>query len=185
MLHMTDSQFNAAVVKIRNGDKNGLKLIYDAYGDMIYRLFFSKVHNHQDAEDLTSDFFLKLWECVSSYQPGNGHKCWLTAIARNMAVDHFRKSGRETPIEDLEALNADAFTEHTTAEDKTIEKMHTIHMLSSLSQEEQEIVQMHIAAELTFREIAVILKRPLGTVAWKYRNAIGKLQKLAKEGQLI
>ena len=44
---------------------------------------------------------------------------------------------------------------------------------------------MHIAAELTFREIAFILKRPLGTVAWKYRNAIGKLQKLAKEGELV
>ncbi len=182
---MTDAEFDIAVKKIRNGDKNGLRMIYDAYGDRIYRLFFSKIRNHQDAEDLTSDFFLKLWECVSSYQPGRGHKCWLTTIARNMAVDYFRKSGRETPVEDVEAVNEAAFTEHTTAEDQTINKIQTSHLLSSLSEEEQEIVQLHIAAELTFREIAVILKRPLGTVAWKYRNAIGKLQKLAKEGQLI
>jgi len=182
---MTDSQFDAAVEKIRNGDKNALKLIYDAYGDKIYRLFLSKMHNHQDAEDLTSDFFLKLWECASSYQAGNGHRCWMNTIARNMAVDYFRKSGREIPAEDVEILNTDAFTEHTTAEDTTINKMHTSHLLSSLSDEEQEIVQMHIAAELTFREIAVILRRPLGTVAWKYRTAMGKLQKLAKEGELV
>ena len=182
---MTDSEFDSAIEKIRNGDKTGLRIIYDIYGDKMYRLFFSKVKNHQDAEDLTSDFFLKLWECAASYQPGKGHKCWLTAIARNMAVDYFRKSGRETPVEDIEAVKENALTEHTTAEDKTIGKLHTVHLLSSLSEEEREIIQMHIAAELTFREIAVILKRPLGTAAWKYRNAIGKLQKLAKEGQLI
>jgi len=182
---MTDSQFDAAVEKIRNGDKTGLKLIYDAYGDRIYRLFLSRTHNHQDAEDLTSDFFLKLWECAGSYQAGSGHKCWMSAIVRNMAVDHFRKSDRELPAEDVEMLNPSAFTEHTTAEDTTIHHMHMTHMLSFLSEEEQEIVQMHIAAELTFREIAVILKRPLGTVAWKYRNAIGKLQKLAREGELV
>ena len=103
---MTDLQFDAAVEKIRNGDKNALKLIYDAYGDKIYRLFLSKVHNHQDAEDLTSDFFLKLWECASSYQPGSGHRCWLNTIARNMAVDYFRKSGREIPSEDPEILDS-------------------------------------------------------------------------------
>ena len=182
---MTDSQFDMAVRKICSGDKTGLKEIYDAYGDRIYRLFLSKVHHHQDAEDLTSDFFLKLWECASYYQSGNGHKCWLASIARNMAVDYLRKSGRMTPSEDVEALNTDAFTEHTTVEDTTIQNMHVTHLLSFLSEDEREIIQMHIAAELTFREIAVILKRPLGTVAWKYRNAIGKLQKLAKEGQLI
>ena len=182
---MTDSEFDSAIEKIRNGDKSGLRLIYDIYGDKIYRLFLSKVRNHQDAEDLTSDFFLKLWECAGSYQPGGGHKCWMTTIARNMAVDYFRKSGRETPVEDVEAVNETAFTEHTTPEHQTINKLQTVHLLASLSEEEQEIIQMHIAAELTFREIAVILKRPLGTVAWKYRNAIGKLQKLAKEGQLV
>ena len=182
---MTDLQFDAAVKEILNGNRNGLKQIYDAYGDKIYRLFLSRTHNHQDAEDLTSDFFLKLWECAGYYQSGNGHRSWMNTIARNMAIDYFRKSGREIPSEEPEQLNLEAFTEHTTAEDTTIHKMHMTDMLSHLSDEEQEIIQMHIAAELTFREIAVILKRPLGTVAWKYRNAIGKLQKLAKEGQLI
>lgn len=182
---MTDAEFETAVWKIRNGDKTGLRDIYDAYGDKIYRLFLSRLHNHQDAEDLTSDFFLKLWECVNYYKSGQGHRCWLATIARNMAVDYQRRAGRNIPVEHTEMMRSETFIEHTTAEDTTIGKLYMNQLLASLSQEEQEIVQMHIGAELTFREIASILKRPLGTVAWKYRNAIGKLQKLAKEGQLI
>ncbi|MDE6003928.1 MAG: sigma-70 family RNA polymerase sigma factor [Oscillospiraceae bacterium] len=182
---MTDADFETAVEKIRNHDKTGLRDIYDAYGDKIYRLFLNRIHNHQDAEDLTSDFFLKIWECVSFYQSGQGHRCWLASIARNMAIDYQRRASKNIPVEDNKIINSDTFTEYKTAEDTTIGKLHMKQLLNSLSQEEQEIVEMHIGAELTFREIASILKRPLGTVAWKYRNAIGKLQKLAKEGQLI
>lgn len=182
---MTDAEFDTAVEKIRNGNKTGLRDIYDAYGDKIYRLFLNRIHNHQDAEDLTSDFFLKIWECVNFYNSGQGHRCWLATIARNMAIDYQRRAGKIIPVEDNKIINSDTFAEYTTAEDATIGKLHMKQLLKTLSQEEQEIVQMHIGAELTFREIASILKRPLGTVAWKYRNAIGKLQKLAKEGQLI
>lgn len=182
---MTESEFESAVNQIRAGDRSGLRLLYDAYGDKIYRLFLGKVHNHQDAEDLTSDFFLKLWECAPSHRSGQGHKSWLGTIARNMAIDFLRKSSRETPVEDAEVCDPGALTEHTTPEDSVLGSMQAADILASLSEDEQEIVRMHIAAELTFREIAEILKRPLGTVAWKYRNAIKKLQKLAKEGRLV
>ncbi len=181
---MTDAEFLDAINAIQQGDKTALHRIYNAYGDKIYRLFLGKLKNHQDAEDLTSEFFLKLWECASLYRAGQGHKCWLSTIARNMAVDYIRKQSHEMPVEDAETVGSDSLTEHRTAEDTVLSNMNANDILSQLSEDEQDIVRMHIAAELTFREIAVILKRPLGTVAWKYRNAIGKLQKLAKEGRL-
>lgn len=180
---MTESEFESAVAKIRAGDRNGLREIYDAYGDKIYRIFLGKVHHHQDAEDLTSEFFLKLWECAASHRPGQGHRCWLTTIARNMAIDYLRRSSRETPVEDAE--EAGLAPDTTTPETEVLGQMQASDLLASLSEDEQEIIRLHIAAELTFREIADILKKPLGTVAWKYRNAIGKLQKLAKEGRLV
>ncbi len=181
---MTDAEFESAMEKIRTGDRSGLREVYDAYGNTIYRLFLGRVHRPQDAEDLTSDFFLKLWSSASSYRPGNGHRCWLNTIARNMAVD-FQRKQHEIPAESTEEVYAHQMASPTTAEDDAISKVQTNRILSHLSEEEQEIVQLHLSAELTFREIAAILKRPLGTVAWKYRQAIGKLQKLAKEGQLI
>ncbi|MBQ2264785.1 MAG: RNA polymerase sigma factor [Oscillospiraceae bacterium] len=181
---MTDAEFNAAIERMIQGDRSGLRDVYDAYGNTIYRLFLGRVHRHQDAEDLTSEFFLKLWGCASTYRTGTGHKCWMNTIARNMAVD-FQRKNREIPMEDTAQTYEQQQITAETTEDTVIGTMHTAQILSKLSEDEREIVQMHLSAELTFREIAAILKRPLGTVAWKYRTAIGKLQKLAEEGQLV
>lgn len=179
---MTEEEFESAVLQIRAGDRTGLRRVYDAYADRIYRLFLGKVRKPEDAEDLTSEFFLKLWEVAGVYRPGKGHRAWMSAIARNMAVDHLRHVSHETPVEDAE-VHGD-LVERTTAEDTALGHLNADALLSVLSEEEQEIVRLHIAAELTFREIAQILKRPLGTVAWKYRTAIGKLRKHAEEGGL-
>ena len=178
---MTDAEFEAAVRKISMGDKSGLRDIYDAYADIVYRIFLGKVHHHQDAEDLTSDFFLKLWNIAGRFYPGHGHRSWLTTIAWNMATDHLRRAGRELPSETPAQEMADA----QRTEDTVTGKMHTEDILSVLPEEEQEIVRLHLAAELTFREVAEVLRRPLGTVSWKYRNAMQRLKKLAEEGSLL
>ena len=180
---MTEQEFEAAAQRIRAGDREGLRMIYDAYADKIYRIFLGKVRKNEDAEDLTSDFFLKLWEIIPQHRAGTGHRAWMSAIARNMAIDYLRHASHETPVED--AQEHASLIEHTTAEDTVLGNMHAADLLSVLSEEEQEIVRLHIAAELTFREIAQILRRPLGTVAWKYRTAIGKLRKRAEEGEAV
>ena len=179
---MSEQEFEAAVARIRAGDREGLRILYDAYADRIYRIFLGKVRKPEDAEDLTSEFFLKLWEVAGEHRTGAGHRAWMATIARNMAVDYLRRAARETPVEDAEAHGT--LVEPEAAEDTALGRLHAAAMLSALTEEEQEIVRLHIAAELTFREIASVLKRPLGTVAWKYRSAIGKLKKTAERGGL-
>lgn len=182
--NMTDAEFQTAVKKILEGDRSGLKDIYDAYGNMIYRLFLGKVHSREDAEDLTSDYFLKLWTAVEFYRGGGGHRCWMAAIARNLAVDYLRKRSREIPTEDAVLTAAAERTDKGIEEPDALDSMQVSQFLEPLPADEREIVQLHLAAELTFREIAAVLQRPLGTVAYKYRRAIGRLQKIAEEGCL-
>lgn len=181
---MTDAAFASAIERIKQGDRSGLREIYDAYGSMVYRVFLGRVHRHQDAEDLTSEFFLKLWNSASYYRAGTGHKSWMTTIARNMAID-FQRRNREVPVEDVAEEYAQQLTSTDNTEDTVLGSIRSTQILSHLSEDEREIVQLHLAADLPFREITAILQRPLGTIAWKYRTAIGKLQKLAKEGQLV
>ncbi len=179
---MTDVAFDAAVERIRAGNREGLREIYDAYGDKVYRLFLGRVHRREDAEDLTSDFFLRLWELAGTHRDGTPHKSWMMTIARNMAIDFMRRASRETPDENVETH--ESLTERTTAEDTVLGEMHAAQILSVLSEEEREVVRMHLSADLTFREISEILGKPLGTVAWRYRSALRKLQRLVKEGEL-
>ena len=179
---MTDAEFESAMNRIAGGDREGLRTVYDAYADKIFRLFLSKVRNRQDAEDLTSEFFLKLWDIAARHKSGSGHKAWLGTIARNMAIDFIRHSSHETPVEDTEEHAP--MIDPASTEDSALDGLQAAEILSFLSEDEQEIVRLHLAAELTFREIASVLRKPLGTVAWKYRTAIGKLKKHAEEGRL-
>ncbi len=90
---MTDIQFEAAMEKIRSGDKQGLQEIYEEYIGLIYTIVKDVLKSKENAEDVTSDFFIRLWDKADTFQSGRGHKTWITTIARNMEVDYVRKYG--------------------------------------------------------------------------------------------
>ena len=97
---MTDTEFDFRVELILKNDKNGLREIYQCYGKVIYNIMLDIVKSPQDAEDLTSDFFLKLWDTAGQYRKGTGHKRYLTVMAKNLALDFIRKRRHETPTLD-------------------------------------------------------------------------------------
>ena len=84
---MTDAQFDACMLRIRQGDKESLKMIYQEYIAFIYSVIYGILKNKENAEDVTSEFFIKLWNVSDYYKPGGKHKGYLATIARNMAVD--------------------------------------------------------------------------------------------------
>lgn len=183
---MTDSLFERCIEQIRCGDKKGLKEIYDEYGKIIYSVMLSAVRNSHDAEDLTSDYFLKLWDKLAdTYKSGGGHKRWLTVTARNTAIDFLRKNGREQLILDIE--NEDGSSEEPVSEENSentiIGDMTVREALETLDPCEREVINLKLFADFTFKDIAHTLNKPLGTVAWKYRTAVDKLRKHIKEVQ--
>lgn len=181
---MTDNEFDLAMERLMNKEKDALRLIYDEYGGYIYKTVLAVVRSPQDAEDVTSDFFLRLWQRAEQYRSGTGHKAYLSRIAHNMAVDHLRKQGRvsfllddeENVCEPADSLRTDEAVESGISFDEALRR---------LTSSEGEIVNMHIGLELTFREIAAALGIPLGTVTWKYRSAIEKLRQTVKGGAAV
>lgn len=184
---MTDSRFESCILLIRQGDKTGLREIYDGYFKTIYSVMLSVVKNHADAEDLTADFFLKLWERLAdTYTAGNGHKRWLVTAAKNMAVDFVRKNNHiqltiDSPQDEENSPHTEPVSEGF--ENSVIGNMTVREALSKLSDSEREIVNLKLFAGLTFKEIARALSKPLGTVSWKYRSAIKKLSNYVREVQ--
>ena len=93
--------------KTAAGDRQALKEIYEAYLPYLYTVVFGVLQNKEDAEDVSTDVFLRLWETADRYKPGSGHKGYLATIARNMAIDHLRKRGREVLVDDLTGASQD------------------------------------------------------------------------------
>ena len=149
---------------------------YTRYADMLYHLSLSHMQIKEDAEDVTSEFFIKLWKISDHFKSEHGHRAWLASIARNMAIDLLRKRKKEVLTEEfLEEATQDNL------EEKVIEDISLQQALSNLQNSEREIVHLKICGALTFQEIAGILGIPFGTVTWRYQNAIKKLKRCGYE----
>ena len=181
---MTDKEFDLGMEQIRRQEKEGLRRIYEEYGVYIYKTVLSVVRSPQDAEDITSDFFLRLWQRAEQYRSGTGHKAYIAAIAHNMAVDFLRRQGQyNESLDDEETFAEPAANDRT---DELVESRISFdEAMSRLTQKESEVVNMHIGLELTFKEIAQALKIPLGTVTWRYKTAIEKLKNTVKGGSAV
>jgi RNA polymerase sigma-70 factor (ECF subfamily) len=177
---------------IKNGDKNGLKDIYEAYLAYIFRIIYEILKNRENAEDVTADFFIKLWEKADSYRPGSGHRAFLTVMARNMAIDFLRKHRREELTAMLQDLGAEPDEDYYKAppgqlpldnptETEVIEDITLKAALDTLGEAERQVVSMKVLGDLTFKEIAEILQCPMGTITWRYQNAIKKLRRCGYE----
>lgn len=173
---MEEKQFHACMKSIKAGDKSALRVIYEEYAGYIYSIVLQVVHSREDAEDVTSEFFIKLWKLADNYRSEKGHRAWLATIARNMAIDLLRKNKREILTEDF----TDSYSENASPDDiegQVVSDVSLKEALDTLRPAEREIVNLKVMGELTFQEIADILKQPMGTVTWRYQSAVKKLRK--------
>lgn len=200
---MEDQIFDRCMERIRQGDKEALKEIYIAYAGFLFHLILGILGNRENAEDVTSEFFIKLWDIGDKYVPGTGHRAWLSRIARNMAIDYLRAHRREIPVDIGEWEFENAASEQgrlrdgktsgnpmasvgkdegrdSTAEE-AVSNMSIQEALDRLKPAEREIVHLKIIGDLTFEEISKTLKVPMGTVAWRYREAIKTLRRCGYE----
>lgn len=171
---MTEEQFAKCIDLMLDGNRDGLQQVYQFYGKYIYIILYDILKNKEDSEDVTTEFFLKLWQVADKYQKGRGHKSWMGRIAHNMAIDFIRKKKPQVSYEEMvkeEEIVGKNF------EADTVDKMVLQDAVKTLLAEEQEIVNMKVLLQMTFQEIADALEKPMGTVTWKYRQAMEKLRR--------
>lgn len=190
---MTEEKFSECIQGMNRGDKDGLRQVYEEYVSYIYGIVRSLLASREEAEDVTSEFFIKLWEKSDSYRAGNGHKGWMATIARNLAIDTLRKKRREEPVdfqmragsgeEDCTEAASRALhaTDGKSVEEEVVGSLTVKEAFSLLKEPEREVVHLKIMSGMTFQEIADLLGSPMGTVTWRYREAMKKLRRYGYE----
>ncbi len=189
---MTDVQFEKCISMVAQGDKEGLRDIYEEYIGYIYAVVLDVLKNKENAEDISADFFIKLWQVAGSYKPGNGHKAWMVRIARNMAIDFLRKHRREDLSDKMEDAGEQAESDSygrniyggdtsSQVEEEVISDLSLQEALAMLNEKEREVINLKVIADMTFKEIAELLNTPMGTITWRYQSAIKKLRRCGYE----
>lgn len=154
------------------GDREALAQLYRRTRTAVYGLALSYVKNAHDAQDVTQDTFVRVWDSACQYKPQGSPMGWLLAVARNLALMKLRQGSRQEQLEDEEWDAIPAESPAVTPEDRQVLQQ----AMAALTDEERQVVMLHAVTGLKHREIAHLLEMPLATVLSKYHRALKKLR---------
>lgn len=168
----------ARIIILLSALKKGKMEAFDEFYQLTKRpLYYSLLAISKSevlAEDLMEETYIKFLHNLSKVKDKKNPLGYLLVSGRNLALDYFKKHNRVTSIEDYQnESEIGAYVEEKYDDSETLLRL----MASLLTEEEYEIVVLFVLSELTHKEIAGQLKKPLGTITWKYNQAIKKLQK--------
>lgn len=145
-------------------------VFYDATSKQVFFTLRKYIKDSMIIEDLMQETYVKFLKHIFDIKPDGNIKSYLTTIARNLAIDHLRKSSK---VEFNEAYVMD-LEEH-------FEESHDyLYLMDVVSPKEKQIVRLHIVESMTFKDISLIEKEPLGTILWRYQKALKKMKEAYK-----
>lgn len=159
--------------RIKNGEEDALKELYELVKNNIYSFALSILRNHEDAMDTLQETFIHVYHNIDRYENKNKPLAWIYTITKNIAYSKIRSDKKTINIEEIE------FVSHHNYDDKLLIET----LLKALSEEERNIVVLHVVNGFKFHEIARILDLKLSTTLSKYHRAMKKLKLLLKDGE--
>ena len=164
------------LASIADGNPDPMGELYDLIKTDVFAFALSKTANKHDADDILHDTFIQIYRYAKQYVPKGKPMAWIVTIELNLIRRRFNLASRTTSLDDAFATPSGFDLENSVVNNAFLQGI-----LSTLSEEEREIISLHIVSGLKHREIAKILGKPLSTVLSKYNRAIKKLQIVVKE----
>lgn len=168
--------------KIISGDTGAYRDIVDIYGKQVFSLISGIVRNREDAEELTSDTFLKVYANLHKFKGDSKFSTWLYRIAYNTAVSHTRRRKiNETHIDEerIPEIIEDE-TEETVLREASLEKLEQA--LLKLSGKDAALIEMFYRERMHIEEISEITGESPGNVKVKLYRIRKKLSVILNNG---
>src|SRR4051794_8833105 len=166
------------VERAQAGDRDALEELYLIHFDRIYSYLHVSVGNRQDAEDLTTQTFLRMLESIGKFRwQAAPFSAWLFRIAHNLAMDHFRANKRVQPEEDVpEPIGSEQLSAEIEAM-RSIGRQSMLQMIEDISPEQQQVLTLKFVFSFGNAEVASILGKTEGAVKSLQHRALAALQK--------
>lgn len=178
--------------KYLQGDENSLAILIERHQSKIYGFIYSKVSDRDLSDDIFQDTFVKVVKSlkINGYQEEGKFVSWVTRIAHNLIIDHYRRSKKNTMINSSNNLyEKDYFIDHgANAEEQIIDiqiSNDLSKMIDLLPDDQKEVVKMRMYDDLSFKEIAEMTNVSINTALGRMRYAIINLRKMMEKNQII
>jgi RNA polymerase sigma-70 factor (ECF subfamily) len=171
------------------GDEEAWRLLVGRFQKKVWNVAYQFTGRSDEAEELSQEIFLHLLSALRSFDREGSLPAWVQRVARNYAIDHYRRRRRERSMvrdgEEAEALVATArdpsgrTDPHRELESKDVSRW-LRRVIDRLPTELAQAVILRDLQEMTYDEMAALLEIPLGTVKSRINRGRIELARLLK-----
>lgn len=170
---------------LEGNNPQAFDLLTKRYLKNVYNFVFGLSHNTDEAEDITQETFVKAWKNLKKFDRDKSFKNWIFSIAKNTAVDYFRKK-KPSPFsffenEEGENRFLDSVSDATPLADEIFEQYENKKKLAKAINDlpilYRSIAVLRFSENLKFEEIAEIFGESVNTIKSRARRAEGLIKK--------
>jgi RNA polymerase sigma-70 factor (ECF subfamily) len=174
----SSQELTRLVEQAQRGDRHALEELYLLHFDRIYSYLHMSVGNRHDAEDLTTQVFVKMLESIGNFRWRSApFSAWLFRIAHNLAMDHFRANKRWQLEEEVPEPDPG---EGSAAEEEALEsigRQSMLQLIEKLSPEQQQVLTLKFVFNFSNADAATILDKTDGAIKSLQHRALASLQR--------
>ncbi len=170
------------ISQFKKKDEKAFETLYHMYSDSMHGVIYNIVRDHNIAEEVMQDVFIKAWNNASSYASEKGRFfTWLLNIARNSAIDKTRSKSFKNSRKNLDVgYFVDILETSESLDDKT-DAIGITKYVSNLAKKCIEIIELLYFKGYTQKEASETLDMPIGTIKTRNRNCIKELRLMILE----
>ena len=169
---------HALIRQAQAGDLEAVDELYRTYHGGVFRYLYYQVGDTHTAEDLTAEVFEHMIKALPRYRiQGSAFQAWLFRIARNAAIDYFRKANmrRLTALDDnLPATGNDP----EVLADQLLTSTHLLEALHKLNKNQREVIILRFVVEMPIAEVARVLGKRQDAIKGLQRRGLIALRNL-------
>jgi RNA polymerase sigma-70 factor (ECF subfamily) len=172
------------VLAIARWDHDALEEVYRRYGGALYAFARHVTRDDGVADDVVQEVFVRLWEQPDRFDSERGSlRAYLMLETRARAIDRLRRDGSRRRREDAQAQRSAVTYDDDLKMWERLLALHLRDALGTLSDEERSVIELAYFGGHTYRDVAVLLGEPEGTVKSRIRSGLLRLRsQLVKQG---
>ncbi len=167
---MSEIKISSILDLIKNKNAVGFELLYQYHYKLLFSTAFAVSKNEQDSQDVVQNVFYKLSKLPPGKFPQKGEVSWLYRVVKNEATNFSKNRMQYSDLEDVDLPIMD----------KDISELFDMDsyysLIGGLNEQQKEVVTLKVLGQLSHKEIARMLDKPIGTIQWIYNTSIKQLR---------
>ncbi len=172
-----------------DGDEEAFRVLVDRHLRPVYGFVCRVTGDRSEGEDIAQEVFVRVWKNLRRYRSEDSFKVWLFAIARNASVDWLRRK-KPAVFSDFDGADGENILTQTLADPGPLpDELAALAaegdllavLVGRLPAKHRAVVSLRRDGDLTFEEVAAVLRQPVDTVKSLHRRSVARLRQLLAE----